>query len=198
MANKSDAVTVGADDFGGVVTGTKGPEAGVWVIAETTDLPTKLAKIVVTDDQGRYVIPDLPKANYDVWVRGYGLVDSPKVKSEPGKQLNLTAVPAPNEAEAAKYYPAIYWYSMMKIPDPEIFGSKDAPPKVKITDYLNAMKNNGCVGCHQLAQLATRAIPKFHMDKVKTHDDAWQRRSQSGQAGWNINTKKTGQHGCRL
>ena len=40
----------------------KGPEAGVWVIAETTDLPTKFARIVVTDDRGRYVIPDLPKA----------------------------------------------------------------------------------------------------------------------------------------
>ena len=111
-----------------------GPEAGVWVIAETRDLPVRYIKIVVTDDQGRYVIPDLPKANYDIWVRGYGLVDSPKVKSEPGKQLNLTAVLAPNEAEAAKYYPAIYWFSMMKIPDAEFFGSKDAPPNMKITD----------------------------------------------------------------
>ena len=58
-----------------MVTGPNGPEAGVWVIAETTDLPTNYAKIVVTDDQGRYVIPDLPTANYQVWVRGYGLVD---------------------------------------------------------------------------------------------------------------------------
>src|SRR5213592_392138 len=72
-----DAVRIDADDIGGVVTGASGPEAGVWVIAETTDLPTKFAKIVVTDDQGRYVIPDLPNANYQVWVRGYGLVDSP-------------------------------------------------------------------------------------------------------------------------
>src|SRR5262249_61071119 len=74
-------VTVDASDIGGVVTGTSGPEAGVWVIAETSDLPTKFARIVVTDDQGRFLIPDLPKANYDVWVRGYGLVDSPKQKS---------------------------------------------------------------------------------------------------------------------
>src|SRR5262249_49842781 len=73
-------VRIDADDIGGVVTSTKGPEAGVWVIAETTDLPTKFVKIVTTDDQGRYLIPDLPKANYDIWVRGYGLVDSPKVK----------------------------------------------------------------------------------------------------------------------
>ena len=88
----------------------------MWVIAETTDLGTKMSKMVVTDDQGRYVIPDLPKAKYKVWVRGYGLVDSPKVDSEPGKQLNLTAVKAPNDKAAAEYYPAIYWYSMIKVP----------------------------------------------------------------------------------
>src|SRR4029077_16395083 len=110
-----------ADDIGGVVTSSKGPEAGVWVIAETTDLGTKMSKMVVTDDQGRYVIPDLPKAKYKVWVRGYGLVDSPKVDSEPGKSLNLTAVKAPNDAAAAEYYPAIYWYSMINVPDKAFF-----------------------------------------------------------------------------
>ncbi len=120
------------DDIGGVVTSAKGPEAGVWVIAETTDLPTRFARMVVTDDQGRYVLPDLPKANYNIWVRGYGLVDSPKVKSAPGKILNLKAVVAPNEAAAAQYYPSIYWYSMMKIPDKSEFGGKGKIP-AKIT-----------------------------------------------------------------
>ena len=86
------SVSIGDNDLGGVVTSAKGPEAGVWVIAETHDLPTRYIKIVVTDDEGRYLLPDLPKANYEVWVRGYGLVDSPKVKSAPGKILNLTAV----------------------------------------------------------------------------------------------------------
>src|SRR5437667_12238178 len=86
------AVRIDNDDIGGVVTSANGAEAGVWVIAETTELPTRFAKIVVTDDRGRYVIPDLPKANYSVWVRGYGLVDSPKVKAAPGKLLNLKAV----------------------------------------------------------------------------------------------------------
>src|ERR1700745_2134673 len=104
-SQQNAAVSIDADDIGGVVTSAKGPEAGVWVIAETTDLPTRFAKIVVTDDQGRYVIPALPKANYSVWVRGYGLVDSPKVKAMPGKILNLKAVIAPNEAAAAQYYP---------------------------------------------------------------------------------------------
>jgi hypothetical protein len=94
-------VRIDADDIGGVVTGANGPEAGVWVIAETRDLPTKYVKIVATDDQGRYVLPDLPKANYDVWVRGYGLIDSPKQKTAPGKNLDLKAVAAPNRAAAA-------------------------------------------------------------------------------------------------
>src|SRR3954454_9450860 len=86
------AVAIDADDIGGVVTSTKGPEAGVWVIAETRDTPTRYTKIVTTDDQGRYVLPDLPKANFDIWVRGYGLVDSPKTKAQPGKNLDLKAV----------------------------------------------------------------------------------------------------------
>src|SRR5437588_4710495 len=138
-----NTVAIDADDMGGVVTSSKGPEAGVWVIAETTDLGTRMSKMVVTDDQGRYVIPDLPKAKYRVWVRGYGLVDSPKVDSEPGKQLNLTAVKAPNEAAAAQYYPAIYWYSMMKIPEARQFGGSGIPGNQP--NYINLMKNNGCV-----------------------------------------------------
>src|SRR5262249_52927095 len=109
-------VSIGGTDLGGVVTSSNGPEAGVWVVAETTGLPTKFAKVVVTDDQGRYVIPDLPKATYDLWVPGYGLLDSPKTRATPGQHLNLTAKPAPSAAAAAEYYPGVYWYSMLKIP----------------------------------------------------------------------------------
>ena len=192
------AVAIDDDDIGGVVRGPNGPEAGVWVIAETRDLPVRFIKIVVTDDQGRYVLPDLPKANYDIWVRGYGLVDSPKVKSEPGKQLNLTAVAAPDEKAAAQYYPAIYWYSMLKIPTADQFGPKNElgiPEKVKQSDWLNAMKNNGCVGCHQLGQLSTRTIPKFHMDQAKNHEEAWVRRIQSGQSGEQMTNQAAGDIG---
>src|SRR5256885_8858647 len=109
-------MAIDADDIGGVVTGASGPEAGVWVIAETNDLPTRFAKIVVTDDQGRYVVPDLPKAKYKLWVRGYRLIDSPKVDGEPGKQVNLRAVPAPNASAAAQFYPTIFWFLMLNIP----------------------------------------------------------------------------------
>src|SRR4029450_11526003 len=126
-AQQPPAVAIDNDDIGGVVLGPNGPEAGVWVIAETTELPTKFAKIVVTDDQGRYLIPaPPPNVNYAIWVRGYGLVDSPKLRAKPGQQVNLTAVPAPNEAAAANYYSAIYWYTMMKIPLAEdVGGSAD-------------------------------------------------------------------------
>ena len=50
----------------------RAPKAGVWVIAETKDLQTQMIKIVVTNDQGRFMLPELPGANYKVWVRGYG------------------------------------------------------------------------------------------------------------------------------
>src|SRR5687768_15956310 len=109
----ASAIAVDNDDLAGTVTGPSGPEAGVWVIAETTDLATPFAKIVVTDDRGRYLVPDLPKANYGVWVRGYGLVDSPKTQTTPGKHLNLRAVSAASPSAAAQYYPAAHWLSLM-------------------------------------------------------------------------------------
>jgi hypothetical protein len=180
-------VKVDRDDIGGVVASVKGAEAGAWVIAETTDLPTKFVKIVVTDDQGRYLIPDLPKANYNIWVRGYGLVDSSKVKTAPGKTLNLKAVIAPNDAAAAEYYPAIYWYSMLKIPDKSEFpgtGEKGngMPEKLRYqAQWLDVVKTNGCNTCHQMGNKATRTIPK-ELGQFKSAADAWQRRIVSGQA----------------
>src|SRR6185312_14097100 len=180
-------VRVDASDIGGVVMGAKGPEAGVWVIAETKDLPTKYVKIVVTDDAGRYVLPDLPKGNYDIWVRGYGLVDSPKVKSAPGKSLDLKAVTAPNRAAAAEYYPAQYWYSMVKVPAANLFpgtGINGNGMSQLMTDrgvWFRNMKTDGCVGCHQLGDKATRAVPS-QLGHFNTGAEAWERRLQSGQA----------------
>src|ERR1017187_1118832 len=117
----ADQVSIDSTDIGGVVTSSKGPEAGVWVIAETRDLPTTFRKIVVTDERGRYLLPELPKANYKVWVRGYGLVDSPPVETAPGKTLALHQVIAPNAVAAAQYYPPNYWLSMLKIPPKSAF-----------------------------------------------------------------------------
>src|SRR3569623_3345901 len=91
-AAKGGNVTPGGlanGNISGVVQGEKGPEAGVWVIAETKDTLTNFIKIVVTDDQGRFMLPELPTANYDVWVRGYGLVDSAKPTAKSGAE-NVT------------------------------------------------------------------------------------------------------------
>lgn len=185
----AQTVAIDNDDIGGVVTGQKGPEAGVWVIAETKDLGTRYIKAVVTDDQGRYVLPDLPAANYDIWVRGYGLVDSPRMRSGPGRTLNLTAVAAPNDTTAAQYYPAIHWYSMMKIPGKDQFGGKsDIPKKITQTEWLKIVKNRSCVGCHQQGNLATRTIPH----QFGTGADGWIRRTQSGQAGDNMTGQLAG------
>ena len=185
--NPGQAVRIGADDLGGVVTSANGPQAGVWVIAETTDLPTKFAKIVVTDDQGRYVVPGLPKANYSVWVRGYGLVDSPKIQTVPGKIVNLSAVLAPTAAAAAEYYPAIYWYAMLKIPSSGEFpgtgpeGNGLLKHLKSQAQWLDVIKTDGCFTCHQLGNKATRTIPK-ELGEFPSSAQAWARRIQSGQA----------------
>ena len=183
-----EAVRVDADDIGGVVTGPKGPEAGVWVIAETTGLPTRFVKIVVTDDRGRYVLPDLPKADYDVWVRGYGLVDSPKTKTAPGKIVNLTAVVAPNPRAAAEIYPAGYWLSLLAPPGKNEFpgtgpsGNGIAPNIRSQAEWLRNIKSGGCTACHQLGTKGTREIPQA-LGTFDSSIAAWDRRIQSGQAG---------------
>jgi hypothetical protein len=113
---RENAVITDSDSIGGVVTSSKGPEPGVWVIAETSDLPTKFIKIVMTDDQGRYVLPDLPKVSYKLFVRGYGLVDSERISAKPRQQLNLKAVIASDGRASAQVYSAEYWLTLVKIP----------------------------------------------------------------------------------
>ena len=85
---QAPSVAIDNDNIGGVVIGPKGPEAGVWVIAETTDLPTKYAKIVVTDDQGRYVLPDLPMAKYKFGCAVTASLIHPR--STPSRAVNST------------------------------------------------------------------------------------------------------------
>ena len=182
-------VSIDADDIGGVVTGPDGPEAGVWVIAETEELPTRFVRSVVTDDAGRYVVPDLPDAEYDVWVRGYGLVDSERVSASPGSELDLTAVPAPDEAAAAEIYPAGYWFSLLEVPGAEEFpgtgasGNGLSPSMETQEEFLRNIKSGGCMACHQLGSPGTREIPQEIRDEHESSVDAWRRRILSGQAG---------------
>ena len=153
------------DEIAGVVASANGPEAGVWVIAETTDLPTRYSKEVVTDDHGRYLIPQLPAATYTVWARGYGLVDSPKIQTKPGKQINLSPSVAPDKKSAARYYPANYWYSMLTIPENSEFpgtgpsGNGISPTIKSQQQWLHLIKTDSCESCHQLGNEYTRTIP---------------------------------------
>src|SRR5690242_1060125 len=185
---KSDGVKVGSTDIGGIVTSANGPEAGVWVIAETSDLPTRFVRIVVTDEQGRYLIPDLPKATYDVWARGYGLADSPKLKSGVGKTVTLHTTPAPNARVAAAIYPAGYWLSMLRVPERSEFpgtgpsGNGISPNVKSQDDWIRTIKSGGCTACHQLRTKGTREIPAEYR-KLGSSTAAWERRVQSGQAG---------------
>jgi len=176
-----------AHDIGGVVLGSHGPEAGVWVIAETFDLPTKFSRIVVTDERGHFLVPDLPSAAYEVWVRGYGLVDSPRVKTTPGKRVVLDAIPAPDLHAAAQYYPANYWFAMMEVPNKNEFpgtgrqGNGIALSFVRQEQWIDAVKTTACQACHQLGNQATREIPEAFRG-MSTYA-AWEARTSAGQAG---------------
>jgi hypothetical protein len=171
----------------GTVTSSAGPEAGVWVIAETTDLPTRYIKEVVTDDQGRYLIPALPKARYTVWARGYGLVDSPKAEAEPGRRVDLKPSVAPDMKSAAHYYPANYWYALLEVPGENEFpgtstnGNGISPNVKSQAQWIHLIKTDSCESCHQLGNQYTRTIPAMFSDLSPAQ--AWMRRLQSGQAG---------------
>ena len=198
LIGQTAPVAVDNDDIGGVVSGPRGPEAGVWVIAETRSTPTRLIKSVVTDDQGRYLVPDLPSGEYDVWVRGYGLVDSPKVKTTPGKIVNLKAVVAADKKAAAEYYPAQYWFSLLQLPSKSDFpgtGEKGngISPNIKSQgEWIRQVVNtDGCTGCHQLGGAATRTIPKIFLAPGKDSKAGWDQRIQAGQAGGGMSARFT-------
>ena len=208
-SQQSVTVQIDTDDIGGVVTSAKGPEAGVWVIAETTELPTRFASMVVTDDRRALCLPDLPKANYSIWVRGYGLVDSPKVKSAPGKILNLKAVVAPNEAAAAQILSG----------DPLVFddedsgeervrrqgdsSAKDDPRRLFESDEEQRLRQLPCDRPALDAHVSEKcAVP---IGKFANAEEAWFRRIQSGQCGVQMFARMTKELGgapvqifCRL
>jgi len=178
-------IAMDSDDIAGVVSGPRGPEAGVWVIAETTELPTKMAKIVVTDEQGRYVLPDLPQAKYRVWVRGYGLVDSKPMEASPGKPLDLTAAPAPDARAAAEYYPANYWFSLLEAPLESAFAGVAHQPQTITPSTQQQWVHwitEKCRLCHQLGSKATREIPKAN-GEFDTSTEAWYHRITLGVMG---------------
>ena len=165
-------------------------------------MPTRYSKTVVTDDRGRYLIPDLPKANYTVWTRGYGLVDSAKTQSAPGKIVNLTAIIAPNAAAAAQYYPANYWYSLLQLPAKSDFpgtgpsGNGISPNMHSQAELVHQIKTDSCESCHQLGTKATRTLPT-NIGTFDSPAQAWARRVQSGQAGSMMTSQSESDGRCR-
>ena len=197
-----------ADGYlGGVVQGPNGPEAGVWGIAETKDLATGFIKIVVTDDQGRYMLPELPAANYSVWVRGYGLADSKPVQSKPTPTaLTLRVQAASTPQEAAKVYPGDYWLSMLEIPSTKEFPGTGNPPQgnglgagmTTQANWVHTLKSN-CNFCHQLGNGITRDMTHVFKGKpeLKTHEEAWEWRLGVGVRGSQMYNAMTSQGQAR-
>src|SRR2546430_7829860 len=192
LSTQAYAQKISASDIGGVVSGPTGPEAGVWVISETGDLPTKYTKVVVTDEQGRYLIPELPRANYSVWVRGYGLADSAKSQAAPGKRVNLNVSMAPSAKAAAELYPGMYWYSMLNIPAKSDFPGTGAKgngisENIKSQEQWIDTVKNACQSCHALGSAGIRKVPEVFAKEGDSFK-AWARRTQSGQAMTNMAT----------
>jgi len=175
-----------SDVISGVVTSSNGPEEGVWVIAETDDLATRMVKTVVTGDGGRFVIPELAEANYKVWVRGYGLADSTKVDARPGQTLELQARFAANDAEAAKVYPANYWYSLIEPPAVDEFpgtgpSGNGISAGLQVQGQWVDIQKQGCMLCHQLGTQVVREIE--NLDQFDSTLAAWDHRVEMGQRG---------------
>jgi hypothetical protein len=173
-------------DIAGEVNSAKGREAGVWVIAETRDLPTKYAKVVMTDEQGRFLIPDLPEANYKVWVRGYGLQDTAAHDARPGSTLQFTARTESSLAADAQNYPGMYWYSLINVPSEKEFpGTGESGNLMPVTmksqgQWVDTIKNM-CQSCHGLGTRGVREVPKAFKDGRDAHS-AWALRTVAGQA----------------
>jgi hypothetical protein len=172
----------------GVVQSDKGPEAGVWVIAETKDLLTNFIKIVVTDDQGKFMVPDLPNANYKVWVRGYGVVDSTPITMKPAtNSITLRATTAKTPQEAAQSYPGNYWLSLMTPPQASLFpgtgaqGNGVGAGMQTQNHWINQLKS-GCNFCHQLGNRLTRSLDHVYKADASVHTsvEAWDRRLKGG------------------
>jgi hypothetical protein len=181
-------VTAAEQDITGVVTGANGPEAGVWVIAETADLPTGFRKIVVTDDEGRFLVPELPPADYEVWVRGYGLRDSAKSEAKPGGDVRIRVQPAATPLEAADIYPSNYWYSLLRLPESNQFpgtgsdGNGISANMRTQAHWIDRLKD-GCQLCHQIGNKATRELPALDLNDFASTRAAWQHRIQSSGSG---------------
>ena len=176
----------GNGEITGVVTSANGTEAGVWVIAETNESDTQLRKIVVTGNDGRFLLPELPDVTFNIWARGYGLLDTMPVIASPGSALEITATIASTPQQAAQVYPANYWYSLIEPPKASEFPGT-GPSGNGLNEALQTqgqyidIQKQGCMLCHQLGTKITREIRD--LDQFDSTIAAWDHRVQFGQRG---------------
>jgi hypothetical protein len=196
QAAAQDGVLPQEGHISGVVQSGSGPEAGVWVIAETDDLPTPYIKIVVTDDDGRFVLPELPMVNYHVWVRGYGLRDSEKTYLRPGAEdVTLEVEAAASPVEAAQVYPADHWWALLEPPAESEFTAGGGDGRgLGVTmqsqaQWLDTLKL-GCNFCHQIGNETTRAFDHWSTEFLAQEGlleassvQLWERRLRTGVRG---------------
>lgn len=148
---------IAATIISGEVSGNNGPEAGAWVITETDELNTNFIKIVVTDSDGKFLLPELPEANYRVWMRGYGLKVSSAVSAKTGEYLELEASYPLNAQQAAQIYPASYWYSLLEPPSLDEFSN----PRVNANGPLYGVSE--CYGVLVVVDPKTNSARKFEV-----------------------------------
>ena len=151
------------------------------------------SRIVVTDDRGRYLVPDLPKATYDVWVRGYGLVDSPHVRTGVGRH----AQPDRGGGAGCACRRSVLSGGLLVL-------AAARPGEARVPRDRRQRHRAGHEEPGRLAQKlevgrvlgVSRAGDEGHArdpGRVRTmpSTDAWQRRILSGQAGANMMTGMT-------
>src|SRR5438034_2013086 len=114
-----------------------------------------------------------------------------KTKTSPGKEVNLTAVVAPDAKAAAQYYPAGYWFSLLRPPAKDEFpgtgptGNGLSPAMKTQAQYLWQIKSGTCMACHALGTKGTREFPEA-LRNSGSSEKTWERRLMSGQAGGNM------------
>ena len=193
-------VAIDADDIGGVVTGAAGPEAGVWVIAETTDAADAL------DQERRHrrsgPLPHSRSAEGALRRLGPRLRArrlARRSKRRQARRSRLKAVAAPAREAAAEYYPAQVPGSRCcrcrpksDFPGTGPSGNGIAPNIKSQGEWIrNIVNTDGCTGCHQMGGKATREIPESARQVSEAHRQAWDRRIQSGQAGGGMSARFT-------
>ena len=151
-------------------------------------LATPFRKIVVTDEAGRYLVPDLPGRIMSCGWR-LRLVDSPPVAAHAGRSRRVAGCRRARRARGGADLAGELLVLAVEVP-PETSSSRGpgpngngiAPEVVTQHQSISTIKA-GCNVCHQLGDLATREIPQVASGRSGRSGDAWDMRTQAGRTG---------------